>query len=215
MALDMSNPSVAEEAPSDSPSRKEYRITISPVTPDALPDLATAELLAFVGVDQSDSFIPLISPLRPALFRSGVHPRYWPDYPFTIRTREQNLREGKIVLMASAEEVDAEGNSVDSKGAVPVAMARIRPPQRIHQQLLARRTLSSRLLGDYVLPTVSKVKEKFLGGEADGIDKAFLAVFKGEMERVRKELIGEEDWILCVHLQVLCYVKILIFSFYV
>jgi len=75
-------------------------------------------------------------------------------------------------------------------------MARIRPPQRIHQELLARRTLSSRLLGDYVLPTVSKVKEKLLGGEADGTDKAFLAVFKGEMERVRKELVGEEDWIL-------------------
>lgn len=211
MALGMSTPSVAEEAPVDSLSRKEYRITISPVTPDALPDLATAELLAFAGVDQNSSFIPLISPSRPALFRSGVHPRYWPEYHHTIRTREQNLREGKIVLMATAEELDAEGKSVASNGAVPVAMARIKPPHRIHQELLARRTLSSRLLGDYVLPTVSKVKEKLLGGEADGVDKAFLAIFKGEMERVRTELVGEEDWILCVHSQFSCCVKMLIY----
>lgn len=199
MALNMANPSVADEAPIDSSSRKEYRITISPVTPDALPDLVTAELLAFSGVDQNGSFIPLISPMRPALFRSGVHPRYWPDYQHTIRIREQTLREGKIVLMAMAEEVDSEGKSVGGKGAVPVAMARIKPPQQIHQELLARRTLSSRLLGDYVLPTVSRVKEKFLGGEVDGADKALLAILKGEMERVRKELVGEEDWILCVH----------------
>lgn len=208
----MSTPSVADGAPANSASRKEYKITISPVSPDALPDLAIAELLAFAGVDQSDSFIPLIAPLRPALFRSGVHPRYWPDYNSTIRLREQNLREGKIVLMATAEELDAEGKTVGSKGAVPVAMARIKPPKRIHQELLARRTLSSRLLGDYVLPTVSKVKEKFLGGEVDGVDKAFLAVFKGEMERVRKELVGEEDWILCVHSQVPFCVEMLIYE---
>lgn len=46
---------------------------------------------------------------------------------------------------------------------------------------------------------MSRVKEKFLGGEVDGADKALLAILKGEMERVRKELVGEEDWILCVH----------------
>lgn len=194
----MATTSAIEKPLDEVQPRKSYRITISPLTHDALPDIVTAELLAFSGAESSTTYSHHIWPLRPALFRSGVHPRHWPDYRSVIRLREQNFREGKILLMATAKELDEGGNPIDDKEAVPVAMARIRPPLRIHKELLARRPLPTRLLGDYVLPAVSKVKEKLVGSEADGTDSAFLALFKGELLSVRKELIGDDDWLLYV-----------------
>lgn len=88
--------------------------------------------------------------------------------------------------------------SVDGVTGVAVGLAKLRPPKRVRQALLSSRTITERLWGDYVTPAVKKVQQTVYGDDATGADLEFYSRFKGEMERVRKEMVRDEDWILCV-----------------
>lgn len=191
------------------------RITILPATPSAFPALATADLLAFSGVS-GEQVSRLISPLRRALVRSNAHPRHWPDFQASIDSLQKAVREGKVMVMAVVEETGAPeptvgstilyGRGEQSKGTVSidgvtgvaVGLAKLRPPTRVRRALQSSRTTAERLWGDYVSPVAKKVQQAVYGDDATGTDLEFYSQFKGEMERVRKEMVKDDDWILYV-----------------
>lgn len=189
------------------------RITILPATSAAFPALATADLLAFSGAS-GEPASRLLSPLRRDLVRSGAHPRHWPDFQASIDSLQKGVREGKVMVMAVVEDANAPvptvgptilyGRGEQSKGTVTIngvtgvaaGLVKLRPPAHVRRALLSSRTTKARLWDDYVSPVTKKLRQVVYGEDATGTDFKFLSLFKGEMERVRKERISDDDWLL-------------------
>jgi len=146
--------------------------------------------------------------------RSGAHPRHWPDFQASIDSFEKGVREGKVMVMAVVEDASAPvptvgptilyGRGEQSRGTVTIngvtgvaaGLVKLRPPAHVRRALLSSRTTADRLWGDYVSPVAKKFKQAVYGEEATGTDFRFLSLFKGEMERVRKERASDDDWLL-------------------
>ena len=196
-------------------SKPKPRITLLPASPAAFTAIATADLLAFSGVS-GEPAARLISPFRRDLVRCGAHPRHWPDFQASVDSLWKGVREGKLMVMAIVEDPDAAlladgstklcGRGEQSKGLVSIGgvkgvvagLAKLRPPVRVRQALINRQTKAKRLWGSYVVPAAKKVREKVVGGEADGTNLEFLGLFKAAMEEARKQNLTDEDWLLYV-----------------
>lgn len=184
-------------------------VKVSQTVSTDLPDLAVCELLAFSGDPSTRSEDPIAQamfPFRAPLVRSGVHPRFWPDYDSTIRRRARELRYGYIMFTAFVR-VDKEGNPVsgvdnDEGRWVPAGMAKMTPPQSVLDSVRKTLKWTDRMLDDVVYPTVDAVRDKLLN-DTSGMDTTFRDVFKKAQAEYRKKHITEREYymldILLVH----------------
>ena len=175
-------------------------VKVSLTVPADLPDLAVCQLLAFSG-DSSGGFEEPVSkamyPFRAPLARSGVHPRFWPDYYSTIRQLARELRNGDIIFTAFVR-VDENGNPVrgetSDEGSWEVAgMAHVIPPQSVLENVRKTQKWTERMLGDVVYPTVDAVQDK-LTSDSTGMDTGFQKIFKKTLAQYRKKHSAEREF---------------------
>lgn len=174
--------------PTSTPSQaSSIRVSRCTSTAD-LEAVSEIELLSFPGTNAADRLSTLLHPFRPALIRTGVSPRHWPDFQTTVLRNWKALLAGRNVLIKAEIDVDTQTPKV-------VGMALISLPTEAAAAGRARRTWKEKLLGDYVYPAVDGVRTRVWStASTDGTDMRFMKVYKEEVARRRLEVMADREY---------------------